>query len=267
MTFQKGHPEPISKPMRLARLGSVKSMLVNPRDGKPNGVPVPFSVESDAHQEEMNAITDARMEVLRGNWPTRYFQFCDINPMPQGFLAMAGISMDNPAAAADFVRMDSPDELFKGITVWAAAEGIPLKYEQPNCVDFLGRHVHPATYFQNLTSERMELAFEAKAFYLQDRPEELVCDNFGHYGCPAHPEAPAGHGTFAGCAYKAFADVYDPEPYQLESVRQGCLMLAHLRDIAGMHVRQSSRNGFELGACNIGPATKVRLPNYITRWA
>ena len=267
MNFQKGHPEPIRKPMTLRGLGKVKSMLVNPRDGKANGVPVPFAVGTDAHTEELNAANDARMEVLRGNWPTRYFDFCDIPAEPAGFLKLAGISMDDPASAADFVRMDTPDELFKAILNWAQSEGIPLKHAQPNCIDFLGANVHAPTYYMNLMSERMELAFEAKGYYLQARPEEIICANFGHYPCPNHAEAPAGHGTFAGAAYKAFMDTHNPEPDQAHDVKMGTLMLAHLRDIAGMHLRQSSRNGWELGACNIGPATQVRLPKYITRWA
>lgn len=266
MNFNKGHYEPIAKPMRLAALGTAKTNLVNPRDGKPNGIPTPYAPGSDEHKEELNAITAARMEVLRGNWPVEYFEFCDIDPEPAGFLKFAGITTEDPASAADFVRMDSPDELFNAIIRWAHAEGIPLLYPQPIGQDFLGRYIHPFTYFTNLVSERMEYAFEAKGQYLQPRPEELVCPNFGHYGCPEHAENPAGHGTFAGCAYKAFIDTHRPEPHQVEDVMQGTLMLAHFRDIAGVHVRQASRNGWELGACNIGPRTQVVLPKYITRW-
>lgn len=267
MNFQKGHPEPLIAPLRLSRIAGTESNLVNPRDGASNGVPAPYEAGSELHKEEINAITDARMEVLRGRWPASYFKFCDINPEPSGFLSQAGVTMSDPESAADFVRMDSPDELFNAIIRWAATEGIPLKHQQPNCIDFLGRMIHPFTYFSQLVSERMELAFEAKYQYLQPRPEELICPNFGHYGCPNHPENPAGHGTFAGAAYKAFMQTHNPEPFQAEDVMQGTLMLAHLRDIAGMHLRQASRNGWELGACNIGPKTKVELPKFITRWA
>jgi len=252
--FQKGHPAPLTAPLRLNRIRGVKSMLVNPRNGVQNGVPEPFVVGTLEHQEELDRVVEARMDVLQGVWPDRYFDFCDIDPMPAEFLLDAGIDTANPVAAAEFVMMDSPDELFNAILRWADAEGIPLKYEQPNCMDFLGRMVHPFNYYMQLCSERMELAFESKYFYLRPRPEELICNNLPQYGCPNHPEAVAGHGTFAGCAYKAFMDTHLPEPQQAEEVKHGTLMLAHLRD------------SWELGACNIGPKTKIPMPKEILRW-
>ena len=265
--FNSGHPDRIDKPMRLAQLNETESMLVSPRNGNANGLPEPLRVGSPEHTEELNAIIEAGFEVERGNWPTKYFEFCNVDPEPADFLKMAGISKADPQGACNFVQMDAPDELFRAMITWANAEKIPLVHEQPNCIDFLGRNVHAMTQFQLFVSESMEQAFEAKGQFLQARPGELVCKNLSPYPHPDHAEDPAGHGTFAGTANMTFNFLFKPDKAQQYQALNGTLMLAHFRDIARMHVRSASRRGFDLGMRKIGPPSKIQMLNYFTRWA
>ena len=265
--FNSGHPETIGKPMRLAQLAEAESMLVSPRNGNSHGIEPPLEVGSPEHTEELNAIIEAGFEVERGNWPTKYFEFCNVDPEPADFLKMAGISKTDPQGACNFVQMDAPDELFRAILTWANQEMIPLVHEQPNCIDFLGRNVHAMTQFQLFVSESMEQAFEVKAQYLQPRPGELVCENISPYPHPDHAEDPAGHGDFAGNANMCFNFLFKPDKAQQYQVSNGTRMLAHFRDIARMHVRSASRRGYLMGERKLGPASKVEMLPYFTRWA
>ncbi len=267
MQFQKGSPEPLPKPMALSAIEGVDTSLHSPRDGNRNGIPEPLDINSDEYRKELNEVTLARLDVVAGKWPYRYFEFCDINPEPAEFLMDAGITVKDPVAACNFVRMDAPDELMRAIITWLNKEMIPLRYEQPNCFDFLGRNVHAMTQYQLWASEVMEIIFESKYDAMQPRPEELVGESFPQYPCPPHPEDPTGHGGFAGCGNYTAKRLFKCDSQAGGEIEDGTKMITHLRDIAGMHLRTSSKNSWLVGNRELGPATQIDILPYFLRWA
>lgn len=265
-TFNKGHPEKLFAPLALADIAGVESELESPRDGKENGIPRPLEAGSDEYLEELHAAAEARVLVERGVWPAKYFAFCGMDHEPSQILLDAGIDKANPQDACRFVQMDAPEELFRACINWLNGRGVPLRWEQPNVNNFLERNVHSLLYFAQLNSETMEIIFEAKSAFLQPRPEENMGMYYPSYGCPNHGEDPTGHGGFAGCVAYACKGLYRMKEYEWDEILHTCRMLAHLRDIAGMHLRTATAKSVQVGLREIGPATNIVVPDYFTRW-
>lgn len=249
-TFQKGAGDHLlTYPLRYSDVPH-DIRIVNPCDGMHHGVPMPHKLCSDEYLEEAEMLVRVAMDVERNIWPDYYFDFCGIDSEISPVLRAVGLTEQNPKGCANAVRMDQPGELWQAIVNYSAREEIPAAPEKSG-LRFLDRYVNPNKPFGDNLEASMVAAFEVKYFYGLARPEEYFnAPNFAHYpeGCPPHPSYIAGHGTVGGVANRTFREEFPhAEDKHRADVATATKQFAHFRDLARVHTRQDSAEGWNFG--------------------
>lgn len=269
-TFQKGAGKdevvqyPVVDLSDIADDNRMVDLRVSTTCLEDDAVPPPPTGEQERLEE--NLVLQARADVTKGNWPVKYFEAIGLAHNPGEILMAKGIRMQDPDGAAQFVKMDRPYQLLDALLDYAQLHGIPyeppegdlekLPYEAPmpsgKGVEFLHPNVHAIPCASLIIGPTMERTFRAKYRFGHMRPSERFGKWVEHYECPNHPEHPAGHGTFAGGCYAWFERCFPrANKKHLAEVKQACKMVAHFRDIAGMHYFSASDVGFKIGAGEI----------------
>lgn len=224
--------------------------IVNGCNGKHHGVPRPYEIGSSTFEEEANMLVRVAMDVERDKWPDYYFDFCEVDSEISPVLRSVGLNERDPKGCANAVRMDQPSELWSAIVRYSQAQGIPVASDKKG-IRFLERHVDGEQVFGANLGPAMHNAFEVKYYYGVARPEEYFDSaNFAHYpeGCPPHPSYIAGHGTVGGVANKTFREVFpEASDKHFQDVETATLQFAHFRDLARVHTRQDSYQGWAFG--------------------
>ena len=249
-TFQKGAGDfLLTYPCRYSDV-PYDIGVVNPCDGRRHGVRAPHCIYSDEYAEEAEMLIRVAMDVERDKWPDYYFDYCGIDSELSPVLRAVGLQEQDPKGCANAVRMDQPGELWQAIVDYSAREGIPQAPEEKG-IRFLDRYVTPNKPFGDNLEESMKRAFEVKYFYGLARPEEYFnAPNFAQYpeGCPPHPSYVAGHGCVGGVANRTFREEFPhAQRKHLEAVELATRQFAHFRDLARVHTRQDSYEGWVLG--------------------
>lgn len=244
MKFNKGASDEGLK-FPLTELPTKDCGLHSPKIGRPNGLPAPND-PSDIIAE----VLAVRASVARREWPKAYAEKHGLGDDISELL-WRGADIFDSEDAAMAVHMDKPLDLFFMSWEWLKANGVQLKpeFSEGPWVSFLTDPIGVMAAAAANIDKALNTAFEAKYFFGQPRPEEIVGYNMTAYpeGCPPHPAYPAGHGAVAGATCATIETYFDLTEEQAEMVRLSCRQFAHFRTFAGVHYAEDNEAGLIIG--------------------
>lgn len=262
-SYAKGSDRPLSYPLHDANTPGV----VSARVGNHHNIPNPLRPGEDGFCEQMDEVVDVRVDVTNGVWPgdflERHFgpfqQYLSEGAVFDGYdipepIADAGVTVDDPQAAALLVQMDWPTDLGRFIYQYLRREGVPIRnYDESDFVNAMpGFEANLSAHLHKV----FELIFQAKWYFGCVRPEEYFGIDgcvFTEYpeGCPKHAAYPAGHGGAAGAVWAFITHFFDFTDHraQLDVVIKAVYHFAMYRTFAGVHTAADNIEGIRFGYC------------------
>lgn len=246
-TFNLGHRFPLSWPMSQQQLSSLdETLLVSPRTGNAHGYQPPTE---EVYRHEVEQLRQLRQEVELYRWSDWWWEEhlgrTDLSPI---LAKQLGLRKNQPGQCADTVRMDHPFDIFDIVVEpYIREQGIKPKTPATHPGVPFVESVLLRAQVHSFIASGLNKSFDVKYAFGVCRPIEFYDPSLQRFETPNHPECPAGHGAFSGACAKAFENLWDATPEQIEEVIFATKQFAMFRSLSAMHIPYSNLLGWQIG--------------------